>query len=120
MILRRYLALSGVELDTTKMGEKHLRAFVKGLHQQSLQHGRPNNAWPLSPKAALDVAKNVAYLSQLVALKQCFGPNAEMGCVIDSGHTVFCKTVEDLIRIGWISAKHAYLDRYLHGFAYMP
>lgn len=111
-ILKRYLILRNIDVDTNS-DTKVLQALVIGLHKQTSKKQRLYFAWPLSKPNFIQQMRNVPYLTQLLAIKQCFGLKASTGCILDNGQTVFCSSVQDFIKIGWVKPKYAYLDHYM-------
>jgi hypothetical protein len=59
------------------------------------------------------VAAEHFYVNQLVSLKLCFGHQAKIGCLVEGGRTVRCGTIAELVKLGWVPAKYAYLDEFL-------
>lgn len=108
VLLKRYLAVHGVEFDVN-WPTPVLRGLVLDLRRR---HRHTSHASATREKV-LQVAEENHYLKNLVALKALFGINASMGCVEGDG-VVRCKTVADLIRIGWVPERFGYLDQHLH------
>lgn len=65
-----------------------------------------------------EAAKGNHYVNNLVSMKIMFGQDSGIGCVMpteeSATHTVQCKTIADLVRIGWVNRKWLYLDAHLH------
>jgi len=114
-ILRRYLVLSGIELDTDNWTLSLLQALVRGLHMKICKNAHLSYAWPLSAEQVKIRAKENHYVKNLVAMKIMFGSSSGIGCVVGPGcNTIQCCSVADLVKIGWVSANLQYLDQHIH------
>ncbi len=51
-------------------------------------------------------------VNNLVRLKQCFGIHAMVGCLLDDGSFKRCKTIKDLVDIGWADERFLIIDQY--------
>ena len=111
--VKRYLAIVGVKVSFNATTDELVQS-VRQIHRERTQkHGHINKAWPQTNGMIQKAAKECHYLNQLISMKICFGLNASIGCVHENG-TVQCKSVADLVRIGWTSKKYLYLDANLH------
>lgn len=109
--LKRYLTLSNFPYHQNS-STAVLQAAVKLIHRKNMEKGRLTFAWPLTPRQVMQRCYDNHYVKQLVCMKQMFGPNSGVGCVTENG-TVHCKSIADLIKIGWVSDRYAYLDQFL-------
>jgi hypothetical protein len=116
--LKRYLAKHHIAFDVNESTEA-LAKRAK-MHGYLVKH-QPEDIHLLMETLTSEQIENIAkgdhYVNQLVCMKRMFGVNSGIGCVEqtpeDATRTIQCRTIADLVKIGWVSSQWLFLDAYL-------